>query len=77
MATSSLSAIIVSCCEPGNVVRLAPGDENLPIRTFFLRLPDKEEAEAWAQAIRETRFDCVREERDALRGTKAAMTEQV
>lgn len=59
------------------VVRLAPGDDTSPIRTFYLRLEDEEEAQAWAQAIRETRFDHVRGERDALRGAKTCLAEQV
>ena len=62
---------------PGNVVRLAPEDESSPIRTFYLRLPTKKEAEEWADAIRGTRFVSVREERDALRSAKTVLTEQV
>lgn len=58
-------------------MRLAPLDENSPIRTFYIRLANNEEAEAWAQAIQNTRFDFVREERDALRSAKLVMTEQV
>ncbi|CAN0099270.1 unnamed protein product, partial [Laminaria digitata] len=61
----------------GNVVRLAPEDESSPIRTFYLRLPSKQEAEEWADSIRGTRFVCVREERDALRSAKTALTEQI
>ena len=58
-------------------MRLSPRDEDSPIRTFYLRLQNELEAEAWAQTIRETRFDGVREERDALRSAKAEMAEQV
>lgn len=58
-------------------MRLAPEDENSPIRTFYLRLPSKQEAEDWADTIRSTRFACVREERDALRSAKTALTEKV
>ncbi|CAN0059330.1 unnamed protein product, partial [Hapterophycus canaliculatus] len=60
----------------GAVVKLAPGDEMSPARTFYLRMANREEAESWAQAIRETRFDCVRGERDALRTAKECLTEQ-
>ena len=62
---------------PANVVRLAPEDDNSHIRTFYLRLPSKQAAEDWADTIRGTRFSCVREERDALRSAKTALTEQV
>ncbi|CAM9148372.1 unnamed protein product, partial [Scytosiphon promiscuus] len=58
-------------------VKLAPGDEMSPARTFYLRMSSTDEAEAWAQAIRETRFDCVRGERDALRSAKTCLTEQL
>lgn len=58
-------------------MKLAPGDEMSPVRTFYLRMSSREEAQAWAQAIRETRFDCVRGERDALRAAKGCLTEQV
>lgn len=58
-------------------MRLSPADSDSPIRTFYLRLAEEQEAEAWAQTIREARFDGVREERDALRSAKAVMTEQV
>ncbi|CAN0452437.1 unnamed protein product, partial [Ectocarpus sp. 8 AP-2014] len=60
----------------GNVLKLAPGDETSPIRTFHLRLKDGDEAEEWAQAIRETRFGLVRHERDALRCTKMGLSDQ-
>lgn len=63
--------------KPGTVVKLAPGDDTSPIRTFYLRLADEEEAQGWAQAIREIRFDYVSGERDALRSAKACLTEQV
>ena len=59
------------------VVKLAPGDDTSPIRTFYLRLADEDEAQAWAQAIREMRFDYVRGERDALRSAKSCLTDQV
>lgn len=59
------------------VVKLAPRDETSPIRTFYLRLSTGEEAEAWAHAIRGTRFDYVREERDALRVAKNGLADQV
>lgn len=58
-------------------MRLSPADSDSPIRTFYLRLTEEQDAEAWAQMIREARFDGVREERDALRSAKAVMTEQV
>ncbi len=59
------------------MVKLAPGDEHSPVRTFYLRLSSEEEAQDWAQAIRETRFDYVRGERDALRSAKTGLTYQV
>lgn len=59
------------------VVKLAPGDDTSPIRSFYLRLADEDEAQAWAQAIREMRFDYVRGERDALRSAKTCLTDQV
>lgn len=58
-------------------MKLAPRDETSPIRTFYLRLSTREEAEAWAHAIRGTRFDYVREERDALRVAKNGLADQV
>lgn len=58
-------------------MKLAPGDETSPIRTFYLRLADEEEAQSWAQALREMRFDYVRGERDALRSAKECLTDQV
>lgn len=72
-----IAMLNISLFTIGNIVRLSPADSDSPIRTFYLRLTEEQDAEAWAQMIREARFDVVREERDALRSAKAVMTEQV
>lgn len=59
------------------MVRIAPRDDSLPIRTFHIRLDGNKEAQAWAKALRDTRFGPTREERDALVNVRAILTEQV
>lgn len=61
----------------GNIVRLAPSDDTLPIRTFYFRMSDETEAEDWLQVLQETRYDAIRDERNALLGAKEVLTEQV
>ncbi|CAN0175343.1 unnamed protein product, partial [Discosporangium mesarthrocarpum] len=60
-----------------NTVRLAPDDDILPLRSFYFKFDNPEEARSWARSMNTNRFDQERQEKERLECANATLLRQV